>query len=187
MANLLMDEKDVITEIEDDEVESLTRELNSVRVVLKDANRSRSSSPSEILKHFVKVLSTVVNQAENLIDQFVIEAKLHQKKTHTKALRFMLCCLKGDLLLDMIHQVTRNIKQYQYLTEEALVEEVRKHLLPERYLVVLGDLWTLEALEDVKIALPNNLKRRESMVANMCCDDCPHHLKFLQKEGFRQG
>ncbi|KAF3616604.1 hypothetical protein FXO38_34423 [Capsicum annuum] len=92
LTQLLMDDKDLITEIEDDEVESLTRELNSVRVFLKDANRSRSSSPSEILKHFVKVFSTVVNQAENLIDQFVIEAKLHQKKTHTKVLRFMLCC-----------------------------------------------------------------------------------------------
>ncbi|KAM3393834.1 hypothetical protein P3S68_002835 [Capsicum galapagoense] len=91
LTQLLMDEKDLITEIEDDEVESLTRELNSVRVFLKDANRSRSSSRSEILKHFVKVLSTIVNQAENLIDQFVIEVKLHQKKTHTKVLRFMLC------------------------------------------------------------------------------------------------
>ncbi|PHU18793.1 hypothetical protein BC332_09944 [Capsicum chinense] len=55
LTQLLMDEKDLITEIEDDEVESLTRELNSVRVFLKDANRSRSSSRSEILKHFVKL------------------------------------------------------------------------------------------------------------------------------------
>lgn len=93
---------------------------------------------------------------------------------------------RRDLFLNIINQFTRNTEQYQYVTDEALGDVIRNYLSPVKYLVVLDDVWTLDALEDVKIALPNNMKRsrvllttRDSNLARFCCNHDPHHLKFL--------
>ncbi|XP_049396821.1 putative late blight resistance protein homolog R1A-3 [Solanum stenotomum] len=296
----LRDNIDVIAVIKD-EVTCLLSELNHLRAFLIEANRNRRGS--EILKHFVQELNRAINKAENSIDNFMIEAKLHKKRGIYKI--FDLCYLvKGkrccseirsimeklkeirrdstyalsmslqfddskskqtahqlkrapiveedevvgfdeeadkiinrllggsddvefipivgmpglgkttlankvfksragyafdnriwvyvsqsytqrDLFLNIISQFTRNTEQYRYVTEEALAEVIREHLLPGKYLIVLDDVWTWEPLDDVKIALPNKMRgskvlftTRDDKLGKFCCNE-PHHLKFL--------
>ncbi|TMW90232.1 hypothetical protein EJD97_016033 [Solanum chilense] len=92
---------------------------------------------------------------------------------------------RRDLFLKIINQFTRNTEQYRYVTEEALAEVIRKHLLSGKYLIVLDDVWTQEPLDDVKIALPNKMRgskvlftTRDDEVGKFCCNE-PHHIKFL--------
>ncbi|XP_075085990.1 putative late blight resistance protein homolog R1A-10 [Nicotiana tabacum] len=93
---------------------------------------------------------------------------------------------RREVFLNIISKFTRNVKQYEYEAEEDLAKAIRELLgKGGKYLIVLDDIWTLEALNELKIAFPNNhkgnkimLTTRNSSLANSC-NNFPHKLKFL--------
>ncbi|XP_059277096.1 putative late blight resistance protein homolog R1B-17 [Lycium ferocissimum] len=302
LTQLLRENTDLIAMIEDD-VKSLLGDLKHLKAFLTDASKSRSRS--EILKLLVKELIAAVYGAENSIDKFLIEVKLHQEKrriikvmdqvtlvrkakncsAEIKSIREKLketkrdtayglsmslqyedpkrwapvlkrapvpeeddvvgidedaakiitrlcegsadlkvipivgmaglgkttlankifndsrvkCAFdyhiwvyvsqfynRRDRFLDIIDYFTSFTEQYRYVTEDALAEKVRKHLLGRKYLIVLDDIWTIEAWNDIKIVLPDNqngsgvlLTTRDSTLADRCSNNCPYYLGFL--------
>ncbi|KAK4357586.1 hypothetical protein RND71_023196 [Anisodus tanguticus] len=77
LMQLLIDNADLILGIKG-EVEDLLRDLNDFNAFLKQAAKSRRDN--EVLKELVKKIRKVVNDAEDSIDKFVIEAKRHDDK-----------------------------------------------------------------------------------------------------------
>lgn len=303
LMQLLIDNADLILSIKG-EVEDLLRDLNDFNAFLKQAAKSRKEN--EVLKEMVKKIRKVVNDAEDSIDKFVIEAKRHDDKnkflqwfhlTHVarakgvadeiKSIRervkeirqndsyglqaialddnpnrgdeerkapvveeddvvgfdeeaktvidrliagsdyVEVVPVKGmpglgkttlaykifkdpkveyefftrvwvyvsqtfkrrEIFLNIISKITRSTKEYRDMSEDDLANEVKKLLgKGGKYLIVLDDVWTMEAWDRIKIAFPNNGKRnrvlmttRQTDVAKRCNDE-PHDLKFLTKE-----
>ncbi|XP_016488692.1 putative late blight resistance protein homolog R1A-3 [Nicotiana tabacum] len=93
---------------------------------------------------------------------------------------------RRDIFLNIVSKFTRNTKQYYDVPEEDLADEARELLgKGGKYLIVLDDVWTIEAWDRIKIAFPNNGKcsrvlmtTRKFNVARYC-NDRPHDLKFL--------
>ncbi|CAN4124775.1 unnamed protein product [Withania somnifera] len=77
LMQLLIDNADLILGIKG-EVEELLRDLSDFNAFLKQAAKSRRDN--EVLKEMVKKIRKVVNDAEDSIDKFVIEAKRHDDK-----------------------------------------------------------------------------------------------------------
>ncbi|XP_060214877.1 putative late blight resistance protein homolog R1A-3 [Lycium barbarum] len=77
LLQLLIDNADLIVGVKG-EVEELLRDLNDFNAFLKQAAKSRRDN--EVLKELVKKIRKVVNDAEDSIDKFVIEAKRHDDK-----------------------------------------------------------------------------------------------------------
>ncbi|KAD7117598.1 hypothetical protein E3N88_04866 [Mikania micrantha] len=75
------------------------------------------------------------------------------------------------------------------MNEEMIVEEICKQLNGRRYLIVLDDVWTPDAWNDLKKAFPNQdcgsrilLTSRNTDVALIANPDAhPHHLRFLNE------
>lgn len=96
---------------------------------------------------------------------------------------------RREIFLNIISKITRSTKEYRDMSEDDLANEVKKLLgKGGKYLIVLDDVWTMEAWNRIKIAFPNNGKRnrvlmttRQTDVAKRCNDE-PHDLKFLTKE-----
>ncbi|XAR63695.1 hypothetical protein NMG60_11023725 [Bertholletia excelsa] len=73
---------------------------------------------------------------------------------------------------------------------ERLSEELRKHLQSGRYLIVMDDVWTKEAWDDLKVAFPKNNNRSRILLTSRNKEvsvhanpgSVPHHLRFLDNE-----
>lgn len=81
LKQLLEDNKDHIPGLKDD-TDSLLVDLKSLKAFLKQAAKSRSEN--EIVKDMVKQMRITINEAEDCIEKFVIDTKLHQNKMITK-------------------------------------------------------------------------------------------------------
>lgn len=90
-------------------------------------------------------------------------------------------------ILDSMGPITDQVYK---MNEDRLAEELCRHLRSNRYLIVIDDVWTTEAWNDIKMAFPNTacgsrilLTSRNTEVAmhaNPYSD--PHRLRFLTKE-----
>ncbi|KAJ0652910.1 putative virus X resistance protein-like, coiled-coil [Helianthus annuus] len=80
--------------------------------------------------------------------------------------------------------------QTSKMNEEMIIEEICKQLNGRRYLIVLDDVWTTDAWNDLKTAFPNQncgsrilLTTRNTDVAMLANPDTPpHHLRFLNDD-----
>nr|GMD19724.1 putative late blight resistance protein homolog R1A-3 [Ipomoea batatas] len=77
LLQLLRDNADLIFGIKA-QAESLLGDLGDFKAFLKEAARRRSEN--EVIKELVKKIRIAVNKAEDAIDKFVVEAKLHRAK-----------------------------------------------------------------------------------------------------------
>ncbi|KAK4377202.1 hypothetical protein RND71_003498 [Anisodus tanguticus] len=77
LMQLLRDNAELILGVKE-AAESLLQDLNDFNAFLKQAAKCRNEN--DVLKELVKKIRTVVNSAEDAIDKFVIEAKLHKDK-----------------------------------------------------------------------------------------------------------
>ncbi|KAA8529828.1 hypothetical protein F0562_034368 [Nyssa sinensis] len=111
---------------------------------------------------------------------------------------------RREVFLGILNCVTQLTDDMQKMSDDKLAEYVRAQLQGQRYMIVLDDVWTKNAWDDLKIAFPNNNNRSRILLTSRNRDvavhanpDCePHHLRFLtddeswellQKKVFRKG
>ncbi|XP_016495473.1 putative late blight resistance protein homolog R1A-3 [Nicotiana tabacum] len=95
---------------------------------------------------------------------------------------------RREIFLNIISKFTRNSKQYYDVPEDDLADEARELLgKGGKYLIVLDDVWTMEAWDRIKIAFPDNGKCSRVLMTTThrnvarYCNDKPHYVKFLTK------
>ncbi|KAL3507362.1 hypothetical protein ACH5RR_032744 [Cinchona calisaya] len=99
---------------------------------------------------------------------------------------------KKEVLLSIASHFDKKIRD-QNKSEGELVEIVRDNL-KNKYLIVLDDVWTKEAWEDLQGAFPDNSKgsrvlitTRQSFVANFARTNIdPYYLRFMTHEESRE-
>ncbi|MFS8018491.1 putative virus X resistance protein-like, coiled-coil [Helianthus anomalus] len=97
---------------------------------------------------------------------------------------------RKEVLLTILGFLMRSSDQTSKMNEEMITEEICKHLKKKRYLIVLDDLWTTDAWNDLKTAFPNLdcgsrilLTTRNTEVALLANPNTPpHHLRFLNQD-----
>ncbi|KAK4400120.1 putative late blight resistance proteinR1A-10 [Sesamum angolense] len=73
------------------------------------------------------------------------------------------------------------------MSDDWLAEELCRHLRNNRYLIVIDDVWTREAWDDIRMAFPNTdlasrillTSRNREVALHANADSPPHNLRFL--------
>ncbi|XP_073022484.1 putative disease resistance RPP13-like protein 3 [Primulina eburnea] len=94
---------------------------------------------------------------------------------------------RREVFLSILESLGLVTDQMFKMSDEWLSEELCKHLRYNRYLIVIDDVWTVEAWDDIRMAFPNtNLKsrillttRNRDVALNANSSDPPHDLRFL--------
>ncbi|CAA2962861.1 late blight resistance homolog R1A-10 [Olea europaea subsp. europaea] len=99
---------------------------------------------------------------------------------------------KKEVLQDILRQLTAKPSKSD-MNEAELVDEIRKFLKEAKYLIVMDDVWTNDAWDDLKTAFPVNKKKSRILLttriekvakcANPNID--PHKLRFLTAQESR--
>ncbi|XP_059308709.1 putative late blight resistance protein homolog R1A-3 [Lycium ferocissimum] len=96
-----------------------------------------------------------------------------------------------EMLLDVLSFGTPGAKvMYRSMSEDELLDQVHKKLKYKRYLIVLDDMWSIEAWDQVRRSFPDDengsrimITTRLLEVANCVGNDFPpHHMSFLNLE-----
>ncbi|XP_019229988.1 PREDICTED: putative late blight resistance protein homolog R1B-12 [Nicotiana attenuata] len=96
-----------------------------------------------------------------------------------------------EMLLDVLCFGTPGGKaMYRNMSEDELLDQVHRKLKRKRYLIVLDDMWTIEAWDQVRRSFPDDgngsrimITSRLFEVANCAGNGCPpHHMPFLSLE-----
>ncbi|KAI5678097.1 hypothetical protein M9H77_09047 [Catharanthus roseus] len=97
---------------------------------------------------------------------------------------------RREVFLDILDAMGLRTDQMSKMSDDRLAEELCGHLRSNRYLIVIDDVWTNDAWNDIKMAFPNTsngsrilLTSRNTEVAkhaNPYSD--PHQLRFLTVE-----
>ncbi|XP_075082861.1 putative late blight resistance protein homolog R1A-10 isoform X2 [Nicotiana tabacum] len=96
-----------------------------------------------------------------------------------------------EMLLDVLSFGTPGGKaMYRNMSEDELLDQVHRKLKRKRYLIVLDDMWTIEAWDQVRRSFPDDengsrimITTRLLEVANCAGNDFPpHHMPFLSLE-----
>ncbi|KAG5627005.1 hypothetical protein H5410_012223, partial [Solanum commersonii] len=112
LKQLVLDNVELIGGVKN-EIENLRDDLSEFNAFLKQAAMVRSENP--VLKELVKSIRKVVNRAEDAIDKFVIEAKVHKDKgfkavldkpVHYKRVREAAVEIKG--IRDKMREIRQN-------------------------------------------------------------------------------
>ncbi|KAI5659305.1 hypothetical protein M9H77_28098 [Catharanthus roseus] len=101
---------------------------------------------------------------------------------------------KREVFLKILEEFKTINEALRNMSIEKLVEEVREELAKRQYLVVMDDVWSAEAWEDLKVAFPNNGKssrvlitsRQKSVALSANPKSEPHYLRFLYPDESRE-
>ncbi|XP_052150594.1 disease resistance protein PIK6-NP-like [Oryza glaberrima] len=90
------------------------------------------------------------------------------------------------LICDVLSQIMDQ-KDYGKLEVEQLIPILRKHLADKRYLIIIDDIWRIQAWDLVKSALPDNscqsriiTTTRISTVAESCCSTLKDRIYYIE-------
>ncbi|XP_022877138.1 putative late blight resistance protein homolog R1A-10 [Olea europaea var. sylvestris] len=97
---------------------------------------------------------------------------------------------RREVFLGILESLNLNFDQMYKMSDEKLAEELCKHLRNNKYLIVIDDVWTKEAWDDLRRAFPKTklgsrilLTSRNTEVAKLADPySHPHHLRFLTEE-----
>ncbi|KAF8402086.1 hypothetical protein HHK36_013038 [Tetracentron sinense] len=129
------------------EVEYIIDELQSNRGFLRDANAREESQES--VKVWVEQVRDVAYEIEDVLDEFTLcLANPHQRRGFVGSLYKTVHFVK--------HLRLRHFPQgLDTMKDEELKKIVKEFLLQKRYVVIFDDMWSLQAWEAVKYALPD--------------------------------
>ncbi|KAJ6848079.1 putative disease resistance protein isoform X3 [Iris pallida] len=114
LGNLLVQELILLQGVRD-QVERLQRELQRVQCFLRDADFKRKTD--ERVKHWVKEIRDIAHQAEDIIDTFIINVDMHQRRPGVSGF------LK-KYFLAITHAVGRHKASIQISAIEAKISEI---------------------------------------------------------------
>lgn len=97
---------------------------------------------------------------------------------------------RREVFLGILESLNLTSDQIYKMSDEKLAEELCGHLRNNKYLIVIDDVWTTEAWNDLRRAFPNTnlgsrilLTSRSTEVAKLADPDShPHQLRFLSDE-----
>ncbi|KAL2518669.1 Disease resistance protein (CC-NBS-LRR class) family [Abeliophyllum distichum] len=97
---------------------------------------------------------------------------------------------RREVFLGILESLNLTSDQIYKMSDENLAEELCRHLRNNKYLIVIDDVWTTEAWNDLRKAFPSTnlgsrilLTSRNTEVAKLADpDSSPHHLRFLTDE-----
>ncbi|XP_057481368.1 putative late blight resistance protein homolog R1B-14 [Actinidia eriantha] len=112
-----------------------------------------------------------------IVKEFYIRARIYVSQVYNRK----------DVFLDILCYLDKLTDEMYRWSDERLAEVLRGHLQSGRYLIVIDDVWTKDAWDDLKMAFPNYNNRskilltsRNREVANHANPDRPpHNLRFL--------
>ncbi|XP_073148137.1 putative disease resistance RPP13-like protein 3 [Henckelia pumila] len=94
---------------------------------------------------------------------------------------------RREVFLSILESLGLTTDQMFKMSDEWLSEELCKHLRYNRYLIVIDDVWTKEAWDDIRMAFPNTNLRSRILLTTRNRDVAldanpsgpPHNLRFL--------
>ncbi|CAI9096264.1 OLC1v1032363C1 [Oldenlandia corymbosa var. corymbosa] len=198
MKNGLAESEDVVQTSEHTMTQSETPEVGEV-VPLKDQE--------EIIIHRLKRGSSQRRQVVAIvgmpgIGKTTLARKVYENPQISKYFhRNAWCCVsqvyrKKEILLKILIDVTKDEiddksdQEFRSESVQELIEILRKRLKRKRYLVVLDDVWSSEAWEELETAFPDDLNgsrilitsRYEEVGLEAQRDSDPHRLRFLTQD-----
>ncbi|KAA8529860.1 hypothetical protein F0562_034371 [Nyssa sinensis] len=186
----------------------IVREWRTTEVV-QVGEFSTSSSPVEVVGFDmeVKMLVDRLTGASNELEVISVVGMGGTGKTTlaTKVLNdpsislvFNPCALikvsqiydRKKLFLHILSLVTRLTREMDRMSEDMLAKDLQRRLRDRRYLIVLDDVWSKNAWDELIIAFPRNKKRSRIMLTSRITnvaiyangDSPPHHLRFLNDD-----
>lgn len=105
------------------------------------------------------------------------------------------CCIsqqydKGEVLLELLSQVSEQDNHFKNMSSGDLAHKLRQSLLGKRYLIVMDDVWNIQAWEDISKSFPdeNNgskillTSRVKAIASEIKPGSTPHCPRFLSKD-----
>ncbi|KAA8529869.1 hypothetical protein F0562_034527 [Nyssa sinensis] len=97
---------------------------------------------------------------------------------------------RKKLFLGILSLVTRLTEEMDRMSEDMLAKDLQRRLQDRRYLIVLDDVWSKKAWDELIIAFPRNKNRSRIMLTSRITnvaiyangDSPPHHLRFLNDD-----
>ncbi|CAI9102329.1 OLC1v1000579C3, partial [Oldenlandia corymbosa var. corymbosa] len=98
---------------------------------------------------------------------------------------------KRSLLLEILMGLDNGFaERYSNMSEYDLADAIRRHLKGKMYLLVLDDVWDIEAWYSLQISFPDDAKgsrilltsRNESVALQLKSQSQPHHLRMLTND-----
>ncbi|KAJ9552075.1 hypothetical protein OSB04_016120 [Centaurea solstitialis] len=97
---------------------------------------------------------------------------------------------RREVFLKILHNVTRENKDTSQWSDDIVAEELRLKLKDGRYLIVLDDVWTRQAWDDLKMVFPNTkngsrivlTSRNTSVALHANTNRPPYQLRFLTED-----
>ncbi|XP_031108806.1 putative inactive disease susceptibility protein LOV1 [Ipomoea triloba] len=95
---------------------------------------------------------------------------------------------KRQVLLQLCRSIMPMRDDFNTMNDGELAEQLRKSLLGKRYLIIVDDIWTVEAWDDVKRCFPSEVENtgsqillttRHKEVSIHACSDNLHDMRFL--------
>ncbi|KAK1423638.1 hypothetical protein QVD17_18944 [Tagetes erecta] len=99
-------------------------------------------------------------------------------------------CNRREVFLKILYDVTRQHYDASEWSVETIADELRSQLKDERYLIVLDDVWTKKAWDDLKMVFPKTKNRSRILLTSRNKDVAihanttlpPYQLRFLTPE-----
>nr|XP_009765788.1 PREDICTED: putative late blight resistance protein homolog R1B-12 isoform X2 [Nicotiana sylvestris] len=97
---------------------------------------------------------------------------------------------KKSLLFELLNHICKLDTSTKEKSDDELAEKLYKHLKGKRYLIVVDDVWSQEAWDDIKRPFPDDDKgsriilttRLESIATYAMIDSSPHFLRLFTEE-----
>ncbi|CAI9118357.1 OLC1v1019916C1 [Oldenlandia corymbosa var. corymbosa] len=97
---------------------------------------------------------------------------------------------KRNLLLDLQSDIHGRTNELYPMSDEDLQSKLRRHLLRNKYLIVMDDIWDIAAWNDLKISFPDDNNGSRILITTRHIDlplaikpgSVPHHMRFFSDE-----